>query len=275
MRGVAFGCIVSSHWSFLTGAHNSLAAEPTLRTHAMAPIHEAAKAGDVATLRRELEAGVAPDLQDVYNSTPLCLAMTYIGPNNKEAAAACCAALIEHGASVQLCPDIYGTPMRFAIQSCIDTDIPRMLLDAGAEVSMASTGNFAVLHQASQKGSVDLVTAILSAGAGVDIEARDLVNFTPLHHAVHNHHRGVVPLLLRAGATIPSEAALSRWGTRFTHPSLIVMKYLRTVGEAGGIAAYEKEHRLSLTAVFADKFPALPVECISHVVLLWAHCGDY
>ena len=30
-----------------------------------------------------------------------------------------------------------------------------------------------------------------------------------------------------------------------------------------------------LTAVFADKFPALPVEVISHIVLLWAHCGDY
>lgn len=57
----------------------------------MAPIHEAAKAGDVAALRRELEAGVAPDLGDVYNSTPLCLAMTYIGPLNKEAATACCA----------------------------------------------------------------------------------------------------------------------------------------------------------------------------------------
>jgi hypothetical protein len=43
----------------------------------------------------------------------------------------------------------------------------------------------------------------------------------------------------------------------------------------GGFKAYEKEHRRRLTAVFADKFPALPVEVISHIVLLWGHCGDY
>jgi hypothetical protein len=229
----------------------------------MAPIHEAAKAGDVAALRRELEAGVAPDLGDVYNSTPLCLAMTYIGPLNKEAATACCAMLIEHRASVLLCPfPVRGPPMRFAINRWFDTDIPRMLLDAGAKVTMASNGNYAVLCHASGNCSVDLVTALLSAGAGVDIDARDPSRCTPLLRAVYNRHRGVVPALLRAGATIPSEAALSRWeaSSRFLVSSLASVEYIRTVGEAGGVA---------------DKFPALPIECISHVVLLWAHCGNY
>ena len=46
-------------------------------------------------------------------------------------------------------------------------------------------------------------------------------------------------------------------------------------GTPGGFKAYEREHRRRLTAVFANKFPALPVEVISHIVLLWAHCGDY
>jgi len=111
----------------------------------------------------------------------------------------------------------------------------------------------------------------------VDIDARDPSRCTPLLRAVYNRHRGVVPALLRAGATIPSEAALSRWeaSSRFLVSSLASVEYIRTVGEAGGVAAYEKEHRRRLTAVFADKFPALPIECISHVVLLWARCGNY
>ena len=43
----------------------------------------------------------------------------------------------------------------------------------------------------------------------------------------------------------------------------------------GGFPAYEREHRCRLTAVFTNKFPMLPVEVISHIVLLWGHCGDY
>ena len=43
----------------------------------------------------------------------------------------------------------------------------------------------------------------------------------------------------------------------------------------GDFKSYERIHCRRLTTVFANKFPTLPIDVISHIVLLWAHCGDY
>ena len=71
--------------------------------------------------------------------------------------------------------------------------------------------------------------------------------------------RRLLPLLLSAGATIPSDTTDA---------------YLRKV-RAVGFPAYEKAHRMRLTATFAAKFPRLPVEMVSKVVAFAFHTGYY
>ena len=76
--------------------------------------------------------------------------------------------------------------------------------------------------------------------------------------------------LLRAGVALPRNSLSA------TGPALPSSAYLDKIAATpGGFPAYEREHRRRLTAVFTNKFPMLPVEVISHIVLLWGHCGDY
>ena len=77
--------------------------------------------------------------------------------------------------------------------------------------------------------------------------------------------------LLRAGVALPSLNSPSATGP--TPPSSAYLD--KIAATPGGFPAYEREHRRRLTSVFTNKFPMLPVEVISHIVLLWGHCGDY
>ena len=79
-----------------------------------------------------------------------------------------------------------------------------------------------------------------------------------MHQKYHDTSR-VYPLLLAVGATIPPDADDA---------------YLRKV-RAVGFPAYEKAHRMRLTATFAAKFPRLPVEMVSKVVAFAFHTGYY
>jgi ankyrin repeat protein len=54
------------------------------------------------------------------------------------------------------------------------------------------------LHTATTIGSVDVITALLDAGAEIDIQ--DEFGFTPLHYAVLNGHLRAVEVLLQRGA---------------------------------------------------------------------------
>ena len=84
-----------------------------------------------------------------------------------------------------------------------------------------------------------------------------------MHSATISSNVRVYPHLLRAGAALVPDS---------NHSDAYILKILAT---PGGFPAYEREHRRRLTAVFTNKFPMLPVEVISHIVLLWGHCGDY
>ena len=68
-------------------------------------------------------------------------------------------------------------------------------------------------------------------------------------------------MLLAAGATISPDADYA---------------YLRKVAAAGGFKAYEKAHRMRITATCARVvFPRLPVDAVSHVVAFAFHTGYY
>ena len=82
-----------------------------------------------------------------------------------------------------------------------------------------------------------------------------------MHSATISSNVRVYPHFLRAGVALPS----------LSHDA-----YLDKIAATpGGFPAYEREHRRRLTVVFTNKFPMLPVEVISHIVLLWGYCGDY
>ena len=248
----------------------------------MAPIYDAIHAFDVDVLRRELAAGVSPDLieddDDDDGVTPLYLAVLFNrgGAPTKllEERVACIAALLEAGASVDA-ESIGGETALHAAVSCrAFRDIIDMLLAANADVNNVNDEGVSVLAEAAREGSAATVAKLISAGA------RDLHH--ALVEAVANGSLRNCALLLRAGAALPLEEmtgeVLSYYAPDDPRRHLIMRAraYIAEIfATLGGFKANEREHRRRLTAVFTNKFPALPVEVISHIVLLWAHCGDY
>ena len=165
--------------------------------------------------------------------------------------------------------------MHAAVSTKAFGDIIDMLLAAGADLNAVDDDGRSVVATAAGYGSAPTVKKLISAGArDLDGALVAAVSFGSL--------RNCAPLL-RAGAALPAEeetdVILRTYESR-NHPrrlSIIRARtYIAKISRApGGFKAYEREHRRRLTAVFANKFPALPVEVISHIVLLWAHCGDY
>ena len=124
-------------------------------------------------------------------------------------------------------------------------------------VNRRNRGNWTAMHFAVREGSIEMVQMLLRAGA--DLHPRNGMGHTALECAVTHRKRRLLPLLLAAGATIPPN----------TNDA-----YLRKV-RAVGFPAYEKAHRMRLTATFAAKFPRLPVEMVSKVVAFAFHTGYY
>ena len=266
----------------------------------MAPIHDAIRAFDVDALRRELDGGVCPDLEDDDDDsdsedgicTPLhsVLQWSTQWPERKlEERVACVAALLEAGAAVNAM-SVSGTPLHAAVQYEEFGDIVDLLLVAGADVNAVDDlfEESVIVTAAQYNGNATTVRKLISAGA------RDLDNALKL--AVSNGRLRNCAPLLRAGAALPpvepadeilktikehKEYYSCEWEThrRAKRRALSIASarnYIAKIsGTSGGFRGYEREHRRRLTVVFANKFPTLPLDVISHIVLLWAHCGDY
>ena len=240
-------------------------------------IHAAVRNLDVDALRRALAAGANVDALDESGRTPLYVAchanpprsmVTMEPPMWREKVRereAIVAALLRAGANVDARGD--ETPLKAAVwdrtygRRCPPSDVVSMLIAAGADIEASAASGFFVLYTAAQSGSANTVSRLLAAGA--DPHRRlSITGYTVLDSArLTNNVRAYAPLL-RAGATLP--------------PASRRDAYLDKIAATpGGFPAYEREHRRRLTAVFTNKFPMLPVEVISHIVLLWGHCGDY
>ena len=239
----------------------------------MAAIFAAVKAFDVEALRRELAAGVDPDiLQDgPHSATPLSYAVLR-GIRRKSTKAVlrrkftkrlderleCISVLLEAGASVDSgcghAPDSdrYGTtPLYEAveIESPAYHAVIVMLLEAGADPNFRDFAyDRSVLANAARSGTAAAVRTLISAGA-VDLD-RALVK------AIDNGKQRNCAPLLRAGASLPPHQG-TYWRTR---------EYIERIRAAGGYKAYEKAHRQRLVAIFLPKFPSLPVEMLERVL---------
>ena len=245
----------------------------------MAAIFAAVKAFDVEALRRELAAGVDPDIhQDgPYSATPLSYAVlngirTRIESGTRtwrvrkkfrkrlDERLECISVLLEAGASVDSgcghAPDSgrYGTtPLYEAVQieSPAYHAVIAMLLEAGADPNFRDFAyDRSVLANAARSGTATAVRTLISAGA-VDLD-RALVQ------AIDNGKQRNCAPLLRAGASLPPHIT-------GTNP-MPTRAYIENIRAAGGYKAYEKAHRQRLVAIFLAKFPTLPIEMLGRVL---------
>ena len=248
----------------------------------LAPIHDAICAFDVNALRRELAAGVSPELwleNDTVECNPLYLAVTFAaeysgGDLHLAKRIMCVAALLEAGAAVNKISYGHETALHAAVSEEAFGDIVDLLIAAGADVNALDLDGYSVLAAAAQDGNAAIVKKLISAGA------RDIDQ--ALVGAVSSGRLRCCPPLVRAGAALPAEDKtdeILRYCGPYDDQGLMIRRtrtYIAKIAATpGGFKAYERGHRRRLTAVFANKFSALPVEVISHIVLLWAHCGDY
>ena len=118
------------------------------------------------------------------------------------------AELIAGGADVNAV-DSYGiTPLNWAMHimddfpTTVHTDIVKALLAAGAEpnakVDTENLGGWSLFHAAAHLGNLEVVDALLRAGARVDKQRHN--GATALYDAAHEGHDRVVDRLIEAGA---------------------------------------------------------------------------
>ena len=178
------------------------------------PIHTAAKAGDLAAVQAELDAGVDVDLKGSYGRTPLHQAA--LG-GHKEVAEL----LIAEGADVNAKNNGDLTPLDWAINKN-HTEIAAVLRKHGGKtgeelktaepVAEAATSEPPTvkapdisIHKAARTGNIEAVKQHLAAGADVDVKG---AFGTPLHYAMMYRPRDVdallevVELLIAAGTDV-------------------------------------------------------------------------
>ena len=219
----------------------------------MAAILTAVKAFDVEALRREIAAGVDPNIQLPYSAAPLHYAVIIKRPFRKrlQERLECISVLLEAGAAVDLkysglTPLHYAAGNKYAAYQAVIA----MLLEAGADPNFTDTYHRSVLVHAAAAGTAGAVRMLISAGA-VDLDRA-------LKHAIANGKQRSCTLLLRAGAAIPAVTPIGN-----TWPTDV---YIEKIRAAGGYKAYEKAHRQRLVAIFLAKFPTLPVEMLGRVL---------
>ncbi|MGL6109062.1 MAG: ankyrin repeat domain-containing protein [Rubrivivax sp.] len=204
------------------------AAWPALVCADGAALAAAAEAGELATLRRLLDAGTPVDARDARGRTAL-LAATQA--NRVDAARL----LIERGADVNAKDDIQDSPFLYAgAQGRLE--ILRLTLAAGADLKSTNRYGGTALIPAAHHGHVETVrellktkiaidhvnrlgwTALLEAiilgdggtahteivrllvAHGAKLQLADAQGVTPLAHAEHRGQSGIVEILRRAGA---------------------------------------------------------------------------
>ena len=275
------------------------------KTRAWPAISQAARAIDLEALRRELAAGVAVDLLNgPGGQTPLqhvCIAsnasLVYqrggtdaycrwkgASPQRRRDMdegidadrAACCALLLEHGASLNPVPVRFRSPPLVAAASSSSLAVVNMLLAAGCDANVMAPEPmlWTALHMAvMSKGwhMAAIADALLKAGA--DANPPVLSGKTLMELAIGRKLRRLWPVLLRGGSILPPREHTLNWAsynTQRAHP------YLQKIDAAGSWAAHEKAHRAALQATFAPKFTHLiPPELVARIVEFSFHLGFY
>lgn len=166
-------------------------------TSQAAPIHDAAKKGDVAAIAAALDAGANVNDFDVF-ATPL-----YYTVNRQHLDAA--KLLIERGADVSAGTKIGAPPLMAAVAKS-RLEFITLLLAHGADPN-STAGDETVLHVAVKRGCLDCVKALVEAGADVNARTADPPR-TPLHLARFHEHPEIADYLLSHGVVLPKPAPI-------------------------------------------------------------------
>jgi len=153
------------------------------------PLHDAAKAGDIAQIELLLSQGA--DINQGGPATPL-----YFAINTEHAEAA--KLLIERGADVNK-QSTWGAPLHAAASRGM-TDTVVLLLDRGADPNV-QWQQMTPLHLAARNGRLEVVRLLLDRGA--DINAATQLDEPALHFAIIFEHQDVADLLRERGTKAP------------------------------------------------------------------------
>ena len=230
-------------------------------------IFDAIYAFDAEALRRELAAGVDPNVSyDGY--TPLfnlVLVRAARYPEERiQERLECISLLLEAGASVDFRHLYIDSGSRTVLhriahnRSRAYTAVIAALIEGGADVNFTDGNGSSVLARAAASAPAATVKCLISAGA-VDLDRA-------LEEAItYGKIRNCAPLL-RAGAAIP--AAITQIMSAYTTRGDLAgtRAYIEKMTAAGGYRAYERAHRQRLVALFAPKFPHLPADMLGRVL---------
>ena len=161
-----------------------------------APIHDAARKGDVAAITAALDAGADINASE-GGGTPLYFAV-------RKGHLAAAKLLIERGAKVNVGSSYWGYLLTIA-SAKTRVDLITLLLANGANPNSTFDGE-SVLHVAVKFGCLDCVKALVEAGADVNAPTYDTHSSfrTPLHIAIRYGYPEVADYLLTHGVVLPN-----------------------------------------------------------------------
>lgn len=168
-------------------------------------LHEAARSGDIASLKEMLGQGQDPDLAGEEGRTPLHYAALYGHVSAVDM-------LLSNGATASIRDTRGQTALHLAANGG-HIDVVQYLLRGGKNALLATDfrankisvddkdyGLQTPLHLAAYAGHVEVAKVLLDAGA--DINLRSASGRTPTHYAAHGNHRHLLELLIARGADI-------------------------------------------------------------------------
>jgi len=158
------------------------------------PLHEACIKGFASLIDPLLAAGADPGQRDRFGQTPLDLALAYKNAN-------VVAVLLRTEKRLPASEEAAESAMESASLRG-QTEIARLLIDAGLDIHQPTAKGSTYLHDAALKGQRKMVQLLLDKGAAVD--ALDESGATPLHDAALSGSAEVIALLLDRGANVDS-----------------------------------------------------------------------
>ncbi|HUQ34758.1 MAG TPA: ankyrin repeat domain-containing protein [Aestuariivirga sp.] len=166
-----------------------------------APLHDAAKAGDVAAITAALDAGADIEASE-GGGTPL-----YFAVRRGHLAAA--KLLLERGADVIVGSNYSGDVLTIATAK-LRVDLMTLLLAHGANPNSTFQGE-SVLHVAVKYRCLACVKALVEAGADVNAPTYDTHSSsrTPIHIAIRYGYPEVADYLMAHGVVVPTPAPVT------------------------------------------------------------------